>query len=118
MKCPRDNNHLQPWGIWEIQCKGCPNCRGMWFSYPEVKILYEKRALAVPAQVYSRNEAIYKYKHWESNIRCPIDNRQMETYDLESLQIDICPECKGLWLDDGEVEKLWIGMTTKQSLVV
>lgn len=118
MKCPRDDNNLQPRGIWEIECNDCPKCHGIWLSYPEIKTLYERGALAVPAQVYSRNEATCKYNKSESNIHCPIDDSQMETYDLESLQIDICPECKGLWLDEGEVEKLWMGMTTKSSLFV
>ncbi len=118
MNCPRDNNKLQTRQIWEIEGNDCPMCHGIWLSYPEIKTLYVKGALSVPAQVYSKEEAICNYKHWESNIHCPVDNKQMETYDLESLQIDICPDCKGLWLDYGEFEKLWLGRTTKESLFV
>ncbi len=116
MKCPRDNSILEGRGIWEVEGKGCPHCHGTWLSYLEIKKLYEKGALAVPPQVYSKDNVSYEYNHWKSNIYCPIDNKQMETYDLHSLQIDICHECKGLWLDEGEIEKLWTGMTTESSL--
>jgi Zn-finger nucleic acid-binding protein len=118
MNCPHDNSKLQPRGIWEIEAKDCSVCHGIWLSYSEIRTLYEKGALSVPAQVYSKSKTFNNYKHWESNIHCPIDNTQMETYDLESLCIDICPDCKGLWLDHGEFEKLWTGMTGKESLFV
>ncbi len=118
MKCPLDHSEFQPRRIWEVEGEGCPQCRGIWLSHLEIIKLYEKGALSVPPQVYSKKEEIYKYKHWEANIHCPNDNSKLETYDLESLQIDICPKCKGLWLDDGEIEKLWTGMTIKESLFV
>jgi hypothetical protein len=37
---------------------------------------------------------------------CPNDNAQMQTLDRNGVQFDMCPTCRGVWLDRGELEKL------------
>ena len=37
---------------------------------------------------------------------CPNDNGAMQTVDRAGVQFDICPTCRGVWLDRGELEKL------------
>jgi Zn-finger nucleic acid-binding protein len=37
---------------------------------------------------------------------CPNDNSQMQKVTREGVDIDICPTCKGVWLDRGELDKL------------
>ncbi len=37
---------------------------------------------------------------------CPNDNSQMQKIAREGVDIDICPTCKGVWLDRGELDKL------------
>ncbi len=39
-------------------------------------------------------------------ILCPNDNSHMQKVSREGVDIDICPECKGVWLDRGELDKL------------
>ncbi len=40
---------------------------------------------------------------------CPNDNGSMQTFHRSGVEFDICPICRGVWLDRGELEKL---MTT------
>ena len=40
---------------------------------------------------------------------CPNDNAQMQTLDRHGVQFDMCPTCRGVWLDRGELEKLMEG---------
>ena len=40
---------------------------------------------------------------------CPNDNAQMTTLDRNGVQFDMCPTCRGVWLDRGELEKLMEG---------
>lgn len=40
----------------------------------------------------------------------------MHTYDYLNIHIDICHTCKGLWLDDGELKKLWKGETFETTM--
>ena len=42
-------------------------------------------------------------------LMCPNDNAQMQTMDRNGVQFDMCPSCRGVWLDRGELEKLMEG---------
>lgn len=43
-------------------------------------------------------------------MNCPVcDSVRMREVDKEGVLIDICPNCKGVWLDRGELEKLMEG---------
>ena len=39
-------------------------------------------------------------------LMCPNDNSAMQTLDRNGVQFDMCPSCRGVWLDRGELEKL------------
>ena len=44
-------------------------------------------------------------------LMCPNDNAPMQTLDRNGVQFDMCPNCRGVWLDRGELEKLMEGAT-------
>ena len=37
---------------------------------------------------------------------CPNDNASMQTVQRQGVEFDMCPQCRGVWLDRGELEKL------------
>ena len=37
---------------------------------------------------------------------CPNDNSAMQTVQRSGVEFDMCPACRGVWLDRGELEKL------------
>jgi Zn-finger nucleic acid-binding protein len=37
---------------------------------------------------------------------CPNDNDHMQKVTRDGVELDICPTCRGVWLDRGELEKL------------
>ena len=37
---------------------------------------------------------------------CPNDNCAMQSVQRSGVEFDICPTCRGVWLDRGELEKL------------
>lgn len=39
-------------------------------------------------------------------LRCPHCHAQMVQVTHHAVVIDVCPECKGVWLDRGELEHL------------
>jgi hypothetical protein len=39
-------------------------------------------------------------------LMCPNDNAPMQTLERSGVQFDMCPSCRGVWLDRGELEKL------------
>lgn len=39
-------------------------------------------------------------------MKCPVDNSTLSISDRQGIEIDYCPECRGVWLDRGELDKL------------
>ncbi len=39
-------------------------------------------------------------------MQCPIDGTQLVITDRSGVEIDYCPQCRGVWLDRGELDKI------------
>ncbi len=39
-------------------------------------------------------------------MKCPVDNATLSMMDKQGVEIDYCPECRGVWLDRGELDKI------------
>ena len=46
-------------------------------------------------------------------LMCPNDNAAMQTLERSGVQFDMCPTCRGVWLDRGELEKLMEGASAE-----
>ncbi len=39
-------------------------------------------------------------------MQCPIDGTPLVMADRNGVEIDYCPQCRGVWLDRGELDKI------------
>lgn len=39
-------------------------------------------------------------------MKCPVDSATLSMTDRSGVEIDYCPECRGVWLDRGELDKI------------
>ena len=39
-------------------------------------------------------------------MKCPVDGTQLEIAERAGVEIDWCPQCRGVWLDRGELDKI------------
>ena len=39
-------------------------------------------------------------------MKCPNDNAVLVMSDRQGVEIDYCPQCRGVWLDRGELDKI------------
>lgn len=39
-------------------------------------------------------------------MNCPIDGTALVMSDRQGIEIDYCPQCRGVWLDRGELDKI------------
>jgi uncharacterized protein len=39
-------------------------------------------------------------------VQCPVDNTTLLMSARDGVEIDYCPQCRGVWLDRGELDKL------------
>lgn len=39
-------------------------------------------------------------------MKCPIDGNELQMTERQGVEIDYCPQCRGIWLDRGELDKI------------
>ena len=39
-------------------------------------------------------------------MRCPVDDALLVVTERSGVEIDHCPQCRGVWLDRGELDKI------------
>ena len=47
-------------------------------------------------------------------MKCPVDGETLVITDRAGVEIDYCPQCRGVWLDRGELDKI-IERTTPEA---
>lgn len=48
-------------------------------------------------------------------MKCPIDQTTLAITERQGIEIDYCPQCRGVWLDRGELDKLIAGGSQQSS---
>jgi Zn-finger nucleic acid-binding protein len=48
-------------------------------------------------------------------MKCPIDQTTLAITERQGIEIDYCPQCRGVWLDRGELDKLIAGGAQQSS---
>ena len=99
-ECPkcRDPLHERPLKGTGVRVDCCPSCHGMWFEIGELQgYLDTIEGEFVPpanARVSSR--------------RCPACGIPMTAFEYlrTGVEIDLCENCRGVWLDLGEIKGL------------
>ena len=39
-------------------------------------------------------------------MKCPVDERELLITHRDGIELDYCPQCRGVWFDRGELEKV------------
>lgn len=115
MKCPRcdidlKNEHLEELldngSYSNVEVDVCPECTGIWFDKEELENLDNK----IEPKIIEIKKLPPKNDQYKDLI-CPncsndsIMNKVVNDYDKDVI-MDICPSCKGLWLDKGEFKAI------------
>lgn len=107
MKCPRCDIHEQDLElvmVGEVEVDQCKSCLGIWFDPNEVPELVSKDDLG-ELKLTGKAMGVRTVLP----LTCPRDGTTMEKVNdirVADVQLDICPECGGRWLDGGELERL------------
>lgn len=60
-------------------------------------------------QLYVQNEK------GENEMNCPVCNVALVMSERQGVEIDYCPQCRGVWLDRGELDKVIERSTSETS---
>jgi len=82
----------------DLELDQCPTCKGIWFDKNELEQLVDSAAskISVPPEA-------------EPSMRvCPLCHKKMLVfhYPRTLVSVDFCRSCKGLWLDQGELNQI------------
>ena len=69
-----------------------------YFAKHDAELLKERRA--------ALDEQRAKQERASHFMKCPKCGADLEEKEHQSIKVDVCPECHGLWLDQGEVDLL------------
>ena len=101
MNCPRHQCEMEHQGYFKYPRHACPECKGIFVLERDLteKLGRGGKKLEVVAEVKLDNIR-------DSKLACPKDGTAMKALDFCDAQIDVCADCRGLWLDRGEYEKI------------
>ncbi len=108
MKCPVDKTNLNEIDFRGIKVRECAKCLGKWFGREELKKLIEKTDADLAWIDFDAFEDKDKFATASEGLTCPNCGRQMDsmTYRNSGVVFDLCRDCRGVWLDRNEFEKI------------
>lgn len=108
MECPKCERGLKRIIISEVKVDRCKNCGGLWFDRDELRIVRDHR---------DENLSLLEFDLWKNknklaasgkSIDCPRDGKPLFKikYGDTNVMVDVCLDCRGIWLDRDELEKI------------
>jgi Zn-finger nucleic acid-binding protein len=78
----------------------CPECGGILLDHGELNKLLRDRKLSNYLTKHIGTQS-------KSKLVCPRCGWLMDIETAKDVEVDVCLKCGGVWLDYGELEKLW-----------
>lgn len=114
MYCPQCHALLKTIKYEGIEIESCSGCDGEWLDHDELKhvaqardVLFDKeerRAVAAATKITG-----VKIEDVDRDLSCPKCSGQTDAINYggdTGIIIDRCTDCRGIWLDSGELEKI------------
>ena len=105
LECPRDGSTMSELHQGESILDLCGKCGGQFFDTGEMYGAFGKKA---DPSLWDREETASAVR--ESKVKCPRCNKMMLMQDIKdatnTVEIDRCGHCGGIWLDKGEVDAI------------
>jgi Zn-finger nucleic acid-binding protein len=110
MICPNcQNTNFDEREVGSAKTLVCSNCFGVWFEKGELQQAeaYVDHDLGW-LQVDLWKDVEHIQVEQRDGRKCPVDGKPMAavSYGPTDVTVDTCPHCQGIWLDQGEFEKI------------
>ena len=99
MNCPRDDTPLATQTLLGIDVDQCPSCNGRWLDFHELDQLE-----STVASTEEERRATIEFGEHKGDLKCPVCGQRMTAFNYRAynLELDVCPQDHGYWLDAGE----------------
>lgn len=84
-----------------LEVDSCPECFGIWFDREELKEFLQRPELA-----QRLSEGVSESPSVSASERlCPSCRIPLSETNLGEVSVDLCFRCRGIWLDQGELDR-------------
>ena len=102
--CPKCNTILDQVEASGVTADVCPACSGVWLDHGELEKLHGTGGIVEIERASTGRRAVPP-SFGQVRLSCPVCTDQLVTLAVgdETILLDGCPGCGGLWLDRGEL---------------
>jgi uncharacterized protein len=106
--CPRCGGGLTDRPFGSITLDGCTSCGGVWFDRDELRQLAQESGTGLLEAELAFQDAAGTTTTTGAMLcpRCSIGLYAFSFPHTPDVELDACRQCKGIWLDDGELQKI------------
>ncbi len=108
MRCPACTSELSPsrCDMTGLEIDSCFYCRGLWFDYNELRRFFTAPKLYNNFRLPHDSFRVKIKNPPPTRVcaRCPA--QALREVQIDRVEVDECPTCRGIWLDSGEISKL------------
>lgn len=90
----------------QLEVDSCPQCLGIWFDAGELQSFYQSSDLVKRFTPTGGDPLHHTYEISATARRCPRCRKAMERPLVGGIAVDVCHECRGIWFDYGELQKV------------
>ncbi len=93
---------------------GCNGCGGVWFDFQELNVVAQSAQLPYLESRFRPNATNKPVLH---NPICPVCNIDLVAFTFQhspDIILDNCPQCRGIWADEGETQAIFKRMLEMQ----
>ncbi len=108
MNCPKCNGEFEVRRIKDVSIYECRHCHGIWFERAALQTAEQELAPSlcwVEADLWKEPDHFQVTEH---ALLCPSCQVKMASvrYEPAQVTVDVCTNCRGVWLDKGEFEQI------------
>lgn len=101
--CPTCDIPLKEGGLHGEKVDKCTECGGIFFDKGELESILKIVRLYQSIKLDEPDIPNISDTEIKRIVKCPADLASMDPVIIAGVTIDICPKCKGIWLDRGEI---------------
>ena len=110
MDCPKGHGPLHSVEVGNIRILRCRDCGGAWYDADQLRLLKDKESSGDYSWIdFDLWKEIDKFRAArQQRYSCPRDGSALTTvhYGDSTITVDICSQCKGVWLDEAEYKEI------------
>jgi len=108
MYCPKCSDQMEIQMIEDVEIDLCKKCSGIWFDQDELRKAKDQTEPDLNWMDFEIWKNENKFQFSQKPLVCPkcdLDMVQID-YGKTGVEVDYCPKCRGVWLDEGEFKKI------------